>query len=123
MKNICIKGPLKYWKETFTYSKYINISGRNDLNDHDFKYLDNVEYINMPLCKQKNLTDNVFYHLLNIKDLNLQGCCGHWISGHHFTDKLFNHLSNLERLYIDDNHVITNTGIEKLKKNKRFIYS
>ena len=81
-----IKGPLKYWKKSFPNMKVANISRRTDINNEDFKYLENVEVINMLLCKQQSITCNTFKFLINIKDLNLQGCCGHWYGGHHFTD-------------------------------------
>jgi hypothetical protein len=62
--------------------------------------------------------DDTFQYFSNLKELNLQGCCGHWKGGHHFTDKLFDYLTNLEKFRIDDNHVITDQGIEKLVKIK-----
>lgn len=110
-----IKGPLKYWKKSFPNIKSINIDRRTDINNEDFQYLDNVEVLSMILCKQQSITCNTFKYLKNIKDLNLQGCCGHWFGGHHFTDRMFDYLLNLERFYIDENHIITDNGIKKLK--------
>ena len=109
---------LKYWKKSFPNMTTANIGRRTNFVHDDFKYFDNVQVLNMNLCNQKTITDKSFSYLLKIKDLNLQGCCGHWIDGHHFTDKMFDHLSNLEKFYIDDNHVITDTGIQKLTKIK-----
>jgi Leucine-rich repeat (LRR) protein len=113
-----IKGSLKYWKKSFPNMKTANIDRRTDIKNEDFQYLENVEVISMILCKQQSITCHTFQYLKNIKDLDLQGCCGHWYGGHHFTDKMFDHLLNLEKFYIDDNHIITDNGIKRLKKIK-----
>jgi hypothetical protein len=113
-----IKGSLKNWKKSFPNMKAANISRRTDIKNEDFEYLENVEIVKMILCSQKSITDNTFSYLKNIKELDLQGCCGHWSGGHHFTDNMFNYLLNLEKFYIDNNHVITNNGIQKLTKIK-----
>ena len=115
---IQIKGSLKNWKKSFPNMKSANISRRRDIVNNDFQYLEDVQMLRMNLCDQESITDYTFRYLINIKDLNLQGCCGHWIGGHHFTDKMFDYLSNLEKFYIDDNHVITDNGIRKLTKIK-----
>ena len=113
-----IKRSLKNWKKSFPNMTSVNISGRTDLCDEDFKYLDNTQILMMNLCDQISITDHVFRYLSKLRDLNLQGCCGHWIGGHHFTDKMFDYLLNLEKFYIDDNHGITSRGIKKLTKIK-----
>ena len=113
-----IRCSLKSWKITFPNAIYINIRERYNITGEDFKYLSKVKILNMPLCTQKTITDYSFQHLINVRELNLQGACGHWIGGHHFTDTLFDYLTNLEKLYIDNNHVITNDGINKLIKIK-----
>ena len=113
-----IKGSLKNWKKSFPNMTSINISRRTDLNDDDFIHFDNTQILRMNLCDQISITAHTFRYLSNIKDLDLQGCCGHWIGGHHFTDKMFDYLSNLEKFYIDENHIITSHGIKKLTKIK-----
>lgn len=113
-----IKRYLKYWKKSFPNMISADIGSIKKFGDNDFQYLDTVQILNMNLCDQKSITNNAFRYLLKIKDLNLQGCCGHWIGGHHFTDRIFDHLINLEKFYIDNNHVITDNGIKKLTKMK-----
>jgi hypothetical protein len=108
-----LKCNLREYNKTFPNAKYANIRNRHNISGDDFKYLSKVEILDMSLCIQSSINDRSFRYLSNIRDLNLQGACGHWI-GHHFTDSIFDHFSNLERLYIDENHVITNEGIKKL---------
>lgn len=109
-----ITGPLKYWKKSFPNLKYANISSRKDIKNIDFQYLDNIEKLDMRLCNQPVITNKVFYYLSNIKELNLQGCS----KKNNFTDKIFDHIPNLEKLYIDENHLITDNGIKKILKIK-----
>lgn len=99
---------------TFPKIIKIRISPRANILDSDFENINNIEYLNMALCKQPTITNIAFRNLTRLKHLNLQGACGHWIGGHHFTDEMFLYLTQLEWLYIDDNHVITNEGIKLL---------
>lgn len=112
--NEVISCSLKRWNTTFPNARYLNIRNKKNITGSDFKYLSMVEILNMSLCEQQSVTDHSFRSLSNLKDLNLQGACGHWIGGHHFTDALFDSLKDLEKFYIDNNHVITNRGIKKL---------
>jgi len=66
---------------------------------------------------QYPITDNDFSLLLDIRRLNMIGCCGHWIGGHQFTDNLFSSLVNPQNLIsfkIDSNHIISDNGISLL---------
>ena len=112
MKKICCS--LEKWNKTFPNAKYLNIRCRYNISGLDFKYLYNIKRLDMSLCTQTSITDNSFEYLTSLVDLNLQGACGHWQGGNHFTDNMFDYLKNLNRLYIDDNNVITNNGIKKL---------
>lgn len=113
-----IKCSLKEYNITFPNATIANIRERSNIVDDDFKYISMIKTLDMSLCKTKSITDASFRYLTNIRDLNLQGACGHWIGGHHFTDEAFNYLGDLLKFYIDDNHVITNRGIKKLIKIK-----
>jgi hypothetical protein len=112
MNKICCS--LEKWNKTFPNAIYLNIRCRYNISGLDFKYLSNIKRLDMSLCTQTSITDYSFEYLTSLVDLNLQGACGHWRGGNHFTDKLFDFLTNLKKLYIDDNHVITNNGIKKL---------
>ena len=103
-----IRCSLKDWNITFPNAIYANIRDRLNINDSDFEYLSKVKKLNMSLCKQKSITDDSFRFLTQIDDLNLQGACGHWTGGHHFTDRIFYYLKDLKSFYIDNNHKITN---------------
>ena len=105
---------LKKWSVTFPNARYAKIL--KSIHGDEFVYMSNVEHLDMSLCTQPSIKNDSFRHLQKLKHLNLQGACGSWIGGHHFTDKVFDYLSELESLYIDDNHVITDDGIQKLRK-------
>jgi hypothetical protein len=68
----------------------------------------------MSNCYQREITEDSFRHLINLKELNLSGCNQNWILNNHFTDKLFDYLSGLETLEIDDNYVISDIGLKQL---------
>lgn len=104
---------LKKWSVSFPNARYANIR-KTPVHGDEFVYMSNVERLDMSLCTQPSITNDSFRHLHKLKHLNLQGACGSWIGGHHFTDKVFDYLSKLEILYIDENHVITDAGIQKL---------
>lgn len=104
---------LKKWSITFPNARAVNIRG-SKIPGSDFNYMIKVEKLDMSLCRQSSITNDSFQHLSALRHLNLQGACGHWNGAHHFTDALFDYLSKLETLYIDDNHVITDNGIKKL---------
>jgi hypothetical protein len=103
---------LKKWSVTFPNARVVNMRG-SKIPGSDFNYMTKVETLDMSLCRQATITNESFQNLSALRHLNLQGACGHWNGGHHFTDELFDSL-DLETLYIDDNHVITDNGIKKL---------
>lgn len=106
------------WFKLFPNAKYANISRQLHIKDSDFIFLRNIEKLDMHLCNQYTITNEAFRYLLKIKDLDLQGCCGSWHNGHHFTNKIFDNIVNIEKFYIDDNHNITDDGLIKLSKIK-----
>jgi len=121
---VLIKKSIKITLNIFPNIKLISIRNNNYITDDDFQYLNNIENLNMSNCYQREITDNCFHHLTKIKELNLLGCNQNWFIGNHFTDISFDYLSELETLHIDDNHVITNNGLGKIKKIKHlFIYN
>ena len=107
---------LAKWNKTFPNAKYANIREGIFIIDSEFKYLEKVKVLDMALCSHRSINDHSFRYLLNIQDLNLQGCCNPWERKYHFTDKMFDYLLNLKRFYIDHNNLITNNGIQKLTK-------
>ena len=109
---------LEQWYRLFRNAKYANISRQINIKDSDLIFLCNVEKLDMHLCSQNTITNEAFRHLLKLKDLDLQGCCGPWQNEHHFTNKIFDYIGNIEKLYIDDNHIITDDGVIKLSKIK-----
>jgi hypothetical protein len=116
--DVPIKKSIKLFTELFPFIKSISIKKNYNISDDDFKYLDKIENLDMSCCYQKEITDYAFKHLLKIKKLNILQCNQNWFEGHHFTNLAFEFLINLETLYIDDNHVITDSGLKNLKNIK-----
>lgn len=117
-EKIEINQNFKKWKEIFPKLAYIKLNSRSKITNEDFLLFDEMKVINMALCTQKEITDGGFANCHNLLKLNLQGACGHWFGGNHFTDELFKSLTKLEELYMDDNHVITDEGISLLCEMK-----
>lgn len=113
---IKVHGPLSKWAKLYPRVKHISVRSRQDIVDEDFQSLDHFETLNMEFCSHTEITSNMFQPMTNLKVLYLHGCCNHWWGMHHFDDKLFDHLTQLERFSIDDNHVITNKGFSKMTK-------
>ena len=104
--NVLIKKSVKLFIELFPFIKSISIKKNLSVNNDDFQYLGKIENLDMSCCYQKQINDYAFNYLLNIKKLNILQCNQNWFEGDHFTDLAFDFLTNIETLYIDDNHVI-----------------
>jgi len=111
-----IKNNNHAWKKILPKIAHLKISSESKISDDDFMLFDKIVSIDMALCCQKEITDFAFVNCHNLLELNLQGVCGHWIGGHHFTDEIFKSLKKLRKLYIDNNHVITDAGLSQLHK-------
>ena len=128
-REIPITGPLSVWRRRFPKAKFANISGRRDLTDDDFKYLEGLEYLNMENCaryvrrrptangtrrRESKITDKAFIHLSSLKILNMSGCNARTI-----TDKAFQYLVNVHTLYmIGCNQYISGNAFEYLTELK-----
>jgi hypothetical protein len=108
----------------FPNIKSISIRPNVCITDGDFSCLNNIEELDLSNCSQIKITDNSFRHLMKIKRLNLLGYKQTWVEDNYVTNKSFDYLSNLETLEIDDNYVINDSGLQKLKKIKHlYIYN
>lgn len=114
---IFIKKSLYNKKLIFPNIRSVSISGISKLTYKDFMYLNNVENLNMSLSYSKEIITYIFSNFINIKKLILENC-ENYIEYNNFTDNEFDYLINLETLVINDNHVITDKGLLKLKKIK-----
>lgn len=113
-KMVYVLKSLKYFTSSFPNLKSINVTRRTNLSDIDFLCCHKIEFLDMHLCNIRLITDDAFRNLSNLKELNLQGCCSNGNRRYHFTNRMFDYLSNLEKLYIDYNHKITDQGLVKL---------
>jgi hypothetical protein len=112
--SIRVKKSLRWFKVTFPYLDHIVIKGRLDINDHDLQELSHVKHLDMSYCLQNSITNQCFQSMPNLRSLDLRGCCQSYLKGHHFTNAIFQHLTGLTSFYIDQNEVITNSGIQQL---------
>jgi hypothetical protein len=113
---VYIKKPVKLTLNIYPNIELISIKDNNYITDDEFQYLNHVKRLVMSNCHQKEITDNCFKHLIKIKELNILECNQKCINGNHFTNKMFDHLSELEILEMDNNHIITNIKLEKIKE-------
>jgi len=107
---IYIPGSIKNFIKSFPNFKFIDIHKRSGLLDDDFQLCNHIQKINMKSCDMSLITDNIFSHLTNLKELNLLEC---WKTNT-YSDKIFDYLSNLEKFSINYNYVITDQGLQKL---------
>lgn len=111
---IFIKKSLYYKKKIFPNISSVCIRGLKNLTYTDFIYLYNIETLDMSLCYQKEIIKYIFPNFIKIKKLLLENCES-FLEYINFTDNEFDYLRNLETLIINDNHVITDKGLQKLK--------
>lgn len=116
---IFIKKSLYNKKLIFPNISSVSISGisKLKLTYKDFMYLNNVEKLDMSLCYSKEIITYIFSNFINIKKLILENC-ENYIEYKNFTDNEFDYLINLETLVINENHVITDKCLQKLKNIK-----
>ena len=110
-KELVIKGSLRAWRAAVPNARYANISGRKDITDDDFQYLEGLEYLNMSHCSQETITDAAFVHLRGIHTLNMSDCDQETI-----TDAAFVHLKGIHTLDITscDQPTITDNAFAHL---------
>ena len=109
---VVIKRSLKKWREDNPDAKEANISGRKDITDADFVYLEGIQRLNMKNCDQKEITDAAFKHLKSVKTLIMFGC-----NQKEITDEAFKHLENIKELNMEgcDQDTITDKAFENFK--------
>jgi hypothetical protein len=114
---ILIKKSLYYKKKIFPNISSVSIRSLKNLTYKDFIYLYNIEILDLSLCYKKDIIQFIFSNFIKIKKLILENCES-FLEYYNFTDDDFDYLMNLESLIINDNHVITDNGLIKLKKIK-----
>jgi hypothetical protein len=111
---IFISGSITNFINSFPNFKNIKISRRSELCDEDFELCGHIQRIRMISCNMSLITNNIFSHLTNLKELKLLDCWDTGSSSSFNNNKIFDYLSNLEKLSINFNYEITDEGIHKL---------
>jgi len=70
--NVCIKCPLKHWKEKYPNAVGVSIDPIYELTNEEFKYLEDIKYLS--IIKQNKITDDALSYLKNIEELNMSNC-------------------------------------------------
>jgi hypothetical protein len=112
-KSIHVKESLRWFKDSFPYLDQIVIKGRLDIKDCDLQELSHIKSLDMRYCPQHSITNQCFQSMPNLLSLDLRGCYQAYSKGH-FTNAIFSHLKGLTSFYIDQNQLITNSGIKQL---------
>jgi hypothetical protein len=109
--SIRVNKSLRWFKCTFPYLEHIVIKGRLDIDDRDLLELSHIKSLNMSYCKQTSITN--FKSMPHLRSLDLRGCYQSYTKGH-FTNAIFQDLTGLTSFYVDQNQLITNSGIKQL---------
>jgi len=110
---IRVKESLRWFKYTFPCIEHVVIKGRLDIKDCDLQELSHIKSLNMSYCPQPSITNQCFQSMPNLRSLDLRGCYQAYSKGH-FTNAIFQHLTELTTFYIDQNQLITNFGLQQL---------
>jgi len=110
--SIRVKESLRWFKVTFPYLDHLTIKGRLDVTDDDLQEMSHIKSLNMSYCLQLTITNQCFKSMPNLTSLDLRGCSSN-VRGH-FTNAIFPYLTELTSFYIDDNHEISNAGLQQL---------
>ena len=103
-----IKCDLCLWHKTFPNATKLYIQRFNRINNS--KSLKNIKILDVSLYHYR-IDIDIVSNLQNLTNLNLQG----YSCDYAFTDQMFNYLPKLRKLYIDNNHKITNAGLNLLE--------
>jgi len=122
-KNKIIKGPLKIWREEHPKAKYANISGRNDLENSDFQYLQGIEEIYMSNCDNNKYDRRAFKHLSAAKTLDISHFENTDENKNNFNPRHFLvNLKNLRTLIARDCKQLSNFTFEESAINKTPVF-
>lgn len=103
-----MKGPLRYLMSSFPYITDLKLTRARKYTEDDFEHLGTIQTLLLETCSIECMNPSYFKHLHQLRSLNLRGHTSY------FTDIMFDGLISLEKLWISDNHKITDRGLQKL---------
>ena len=112
-KTICVDGPLHLWHSSFPKLTHLNVRSQKKLTNDDFRNLSHITWLDLAFCDQDTISHHMFSYLPRLRYLDLKH------SLRYMRDISFDNLIGLEELYISDNHLITDEGLQKLVNLKK----